>query len=301
MGLFKRKQKQTPPPVTDGVDQASQVIYDEKYRDELRQIGRDHLKKIINESTLDLKQDIAEMMDRVSGEARDYVRHQLDATVSRLNSEITNQLNERIGDYSRISAEAQELVIQSLSRNAQMVYEKYQQMTANLQQVVANQEVMMVSVFQDNKSRVMAVQSEQDEALKQLRESIDQAKQETEQLSQAMRHNISQQATRLNSIYQENLNRVNETHSSQAATIETLSKSTKALERQYQELAQLLDKTVAEQKARVSELINENMAQIVEHYLVGALGEQSDLRSQIPSILESMEKNKQAMVEDMNL
>jgi hypothetical protein len=44
-----------------------------------------------------------------------------------------------------------------------------------------------------------------------------------------------------------------------------------------------------------------NMAQIVEHYLLGALGDQYDLKAQLPSIIKQMEANKDVIVEDMKL
>jgi hypothetical protein len=43
------------------------------------------------------------------------------------------------------------------------------------------------------------------------------------------------------------------------------------------------------------------MAQIVEHYLLGALGDQFDMKAQLPSILQQLEENKQAIVDDMKL
>lgn len=43
------------------------------------------------------------------------------------------------------------------------------------------------------------------------------------------------------------------------------------------------------------------MARILEHYLIGALGEQTHFKAQLPSIIEQLEKNKQAMMDDMKL
>jgi hypothetical protein len=44
-----------------------------------------------------------------------------------------------------------------------------------------------------------------------------------------------------------------------------------------------------------------NMARIIEQYLLGALGDQYDLKAQLPSIIGQMEANKQAIVDDMKL
>ena len=43
------------------------------------------------------------------------------------------------------------------------------------------------------------------------------------------------------------------------------------------------------------------MAQVVEHYLLGALGDQYDVKAQLPSIIKQLEDNKQVIVDDMKL
>ncbi len=299
MGLFRKKQSGPTP--EEEAQAAAQSAFDEQYREELRQIGREQFRQAISAQTAHLEQEVDAMMQRVTDDLKEYATKHLDLTIGRLNTEITKQLGERINDYTRVSGEAQELVTQSLTRNTQQVYEKYQQMSANLQQVVSSQEVQMVTVFQDNKSRVAAMQSEQERILQSLRESEEKTRAAAEQMTQAVRQNVSSQATKLTAVYQENLDRVVQTRDAQAAMLETLTQSTQALQGQYQQLAQLLDKSIADQKAMVAELINDNMSRIVEHYLVGALGEQSDLRAQLPSILRQMEEHKQDMVEDMKL
>jgi hypothetical protein len=43
------------------------------------------------------------------------------------------------------------------------------------------------------------------------------------------------------------------------------------------------------------------MAVVVEHYLLGALGEQYDMKAQLPMIIKQMDANKKAMMDDMKL
>ena len=43
------------------------------------------------------------------------------------------------------------------------------------------------------------------------------------------------------------------------------------------------------------------MARIIEHYLLEALGDQYDLKAQLPAIIQQLETNKQAIVDDMKL
>ena len=301
MGLFSKKQSSGQPTTQDEVVETTDAVFDQQYRDELRQIGRDHFKQLIDASAANLKNNIDTTVKQVSGDLKEYMTRQLDITISAVNTEITSQLNERITEFNRQATEAQDLAAQSLNRNAQAVYEKYHQLSAALQQTVTSQEVMMITVFQESKDRAAAAQVGQDKAIEALNQSVASSRQKTEQLQQAMQQNISDQATKLAQLYQESLTQVTEARRAQNTALQTLGASTQALQQRHQQLSDMLDKSVADQKAMLVETINDNMARIIEHYLVGALGEQSDLKTQLPAILERLEQNKQVMSEDMKL
>jgi BMFP domain-containing protein YqiC len=299
MGIFKRK-KQHKSQQLEPAGVAEQV-FDEQYREELRQAGREHFQKILDANSTDLKQDMDAILEQLTGSLRRHLASQLDLAITRVNNDISNQLKEQMIEYNRVSSEAQELVIQSLSRNAQAVHEKYQQMSSNLQQVVANQEVMMVGVFQDNQSRVSAIQSEQEKSFEYLRASLESARHQSEELAQALRQSAEEQSHKLDAIYRENIDTTSQIKQSQETAIATLQQTVAGLERQYAQLQQLLDQSIAKQKAMAAEMIDENMARILEHYLIGALGERSDLVRDLPNILEKMDEHKQAMMDDMKL
>ena len=296
MGLFKKRKKQSAEPA-DVVEQ----VFDAQYRDELRKLGKDHFKHLIETKTGDLRGDIDVILEQLTGTLRRHMASQLDLAITRVNNEISNQLKEQMNEFNRVSRESQDLVVQSLSRNAQSVHEKYQQMSSGLQQVVASQEVMMVGVFQENKNRVSAVQAEQEKALETINQSAQRVSQRADQLSSDLEKNVTDQASHLANIYQQNLARLEESREAQNKALESLASSNEELKRQHQELRQLVDTSIANQKAMLTDLINDNMARIVEHYVVGALGEQSDLSEQLPAILQRMEENKQAMSDDMRL
>lgn len=295
MGLFGKQAGQA------ADDPSADLIADKKYREELRQIGREQFKQIVSEQAGRLEKEVDEMMEQVVADLRAHIARRVDALMGRLNAEVTNQLNDRIHQYNQATADAQELVAQSLSQNAQMVHEKYQQLAMNMQQIVANQEVVMATVFQDNKTMVANVQAEQAKTLEQLKENEAQTRQESEQLTRSLRESVTKQSEQLQSVYSENMASVEQTREVQAKTLESLKQSADALETQHKELSKLLDESIANQKSMTIDAINENMARIIEHYLIGALGEQSSLREQLPSILERMEENKQAMADDMKL
>lgn len=298
MGLFRKQQHDTSS--DEGTDSAA-VLADKAYKEELQALGREQFKQMIEKQSVHLEAEIDGMMQQVAADVKVHAARRVDALIGRLNAEVTNQLNERMREYNRVSGEAQELVAQSLSRNAQMVHEKYQQLSLDLQRAIANQEVMMATVFQDSKTQVSLIQSEQVKLLEQLRASEAATRKEAEALTAELRQAVSGQAAKLGEIYQQNLAGVEATRNTQAVMLENLTRTTHALESQYQQLSQLLDNSITQQKAMVAEVINENMARIVEHYLIGALGEQSNLREQLPSILQQMEQHKQAMVDDMKL
>jgi len=58
---------------------------------------------------------------------------------------------------------------------------------------------------------------------------------------------------------------------------------------------------VASQEEMLVGAFQSNMAAIVEHYLLGALGDQYDLKAQLPAIIKQMDENKKAIVDDMQL
>lgn len=297
MGLFKAKGDSA----SDDDAVAADLLADSIYLEELRELGRTQLKELIASQSGRLESELGAITEQVATDIKEHATARVDALVERLDTELTGQINDRMREFNQVTGEAQELVAQSLSRNAQMVHEKFQQLSLDLQRTIASQEVMMATVFQDNKTQVAAIQAQQEKVLEELKTSEETTQREAEALTQALRQTVSGQAAKLGEIYQQNMESVEHTKSAQATMLETLSRTTEALESQYAQLNQLLTKSIADEKAMVTEIINDNMARIVEHYLIGALGEQSGIREQLPSILEHMEESKQAMVDDMQL
>ena len=87
----------------------------------------------------------------------------------------------------------------------------------------------------------------------------------------------------------------------QAAAIATIENTAAAMEQQHQKLTAMLENNLASQEAMLVKVFEENMAKIIEHYLLGAIGDQYDLKAQLPSIIQQLEANKQAIMDDMKL
>jgi hypothetical protein len=87
----------------------------------------------------------------------------------------------------------------------------------------------------------------------------------------------------------------------QELTLNSLQKTAASAEEQGKALENALREHVAAREDNMMKVFGANMAEVVEHYLVEALGTQFDVKSQLPMIVHEMEANKQQMSEDMRL
>jgi hypothetical protein len=300
MGLFQSKQSKKTSPV-DEVSDVVDTVFDEQYREELRTSGRAYFKKTMEENVAIVKQDLDVTIVHVGDELKNYMTTRLDTTIAHVDAELVKRLDERLAEYDRITKDAQDLAVQSLNRNAQALHEKYQQLSQSLQQTIASQEAMMIATFEENKARITVTEDAQEKALQSLEDTAETSQQQSEQLNAALQKNITDQESKLATVYQENIERVTATKDAQETMLQSLKASELALQEQHEQLGTVLEKTIAEQKAVMIDSFESNMAQIIEHYLLGALGEQYDLKAQLPSIIKQLEANKQAITDDMKL
>lgn len=301
MGLFQGKQPAKKPAPQDDAALQAQAVFDDAYRQELRSYGQQYFKQVIDESAVVFKRDLDSTIAKVSTELKDYMTTKLDATIAHVNTAITKQLEGRLVDYDRANKDAQDLAVQSLNRNAQALYDKYQQLSSTLQQTVASQEAMMISVFEENKARMTTVQSAQAVLLKSLQESVQSSEKQTTQLSQTFEAAVTEQQQQLTKVFDATTARIEATKQAQDAALATLNQSAQALSEQHQQLSQTMQKSVADQETMLVDVFEDNMAQVIEHYLLGALGDQYDMKAQLPLIIGQMKQNKQAIMDDMKL
>jgi hypothetical protein len=81
----------------------------------------------------------------------------------------------------------------------------------------------------------------------------------------------------------------------------TLRRTAEEVETQRVQLADALKNEVSQREEAILKIYEENMSKIVEHYVLQALGDQFDLKSQLPYIIGQMEANKTKIMEDMRL
>ncbi len=115
----------------------------------------------------------------------------------------------------------------------------------------------------------------------------------TSQLNEYMKQEITKTLKEEFAKYEESI-----ADAKQIAT-ESIAKTQQAIEQQRQVLSAQLEQQVAGEKARMVEAFQSHMTDIINHYLVAAIGNQIDLNDQLEYILDEMEANKQAIIEDI--
>ena len=141
----------------------------------------------------------------------------------------------------------------------------------------------------------------QEAALDALNKGIKDFQEQQKQLTGALQQNITVQQTAIGTMFEDNKAQIEAMKGAQNAALESLNNTVAALQEQQQQLVASMQKNIASQEELIIGAFEQNMAQVVEHYLLGALSDQFDLKAQLPSIIQQMEQNKQVMVDDMKL
>lgn len=81
--------------------------------------------------------------------------------------------------------------------------------------------------------------------------------------------------------------------------IDSIEKTKTAIEQQREILSQELRREVDAERTRLIQRFGENMADVVNHYVLAAIGDQIDLNDQLEYILGDLETNKAAILEDI--
>ncbi len=81
--------------------------------------------------------------------------------------------------------------------------------------------------------------------------------------------------------------------------VESIEKTKVAIDEERKSLVAQLEKEVGEEKERRIKQFEERMSEIINHYVLEAIGNQIDLGDQLEYILAEMESHKAAIVEDV--
>ena len=115
----------------------------------------------------------------------------------------------------------------------------------------------------------------------------------TSQLNEYMKDEITQKLKEEFAKYEESI------MDAKQLAIESIQKTNSAIDEQRQQLGQQLQQEITAEKQNLLKRFEDNMADIVNHYVLAAVGDQIDLNDQLDYILADLEANKQAILEDI--
>jgi F0F1-type ATP synthase membrane subunit b/b' len=82
--------------------------------------------------------------------------------------------------------------------------------------------------------------------------------------------------------------------------VESIQKTNQAVDEQRKLLSGQIQQEFKDEKARVVKQFEANMADIINHYVLAAIGDQIDLSDQLEYIIADLESNKTAILEDIS-
>jgi hypothetical protein len=115
----------------------------------------------------------------------------------------------------------------------------------------------------------------------------------TAQLNDYMKNEISKDLKKAFDNYQEAID------SAKQLATESIEKTKTAIDDQRKSLGDQMEKEITEEKERRVKHFEENMTDIINHYIEQAIGDQIDLQDQLEYILSELETNKAAILEDV--
>lgn len=87
--------------------------------------------------------------------------------------------------------------------------------------------------------------------------------------------------------------------SAQQLAVDSIQKTQEVIEQQRTELEKQMNEQAFAEKQRIIAKFEKDMADIVNHYLLAAIGNEIDLTVQLDYIFQYLEQNKQAIIEDI--
>ncbi|MBC7707630.1 hypothetical protein H7Y63_00185 [Polaromonas sp.] len=115
----------------------------------------------------------------------------------------------------------------------------------------------------------------------------------TSQLNEYMKTEISSKLKEEFKKYEESI------MDAKQMAIESIQKTNAAIDEQRALLGQAVQKEIVAEKQQLVQRFEQNMTDIVNHYVIAAIGNQIDLNDQLEYILADLEANKAAMIEDI--
>lgn len=124
----------------EGVEQDVEHIFNEEFREELRNRGRLHFEKIIGENAMFLQQDLR----LTTSQLNEYMK-----------TEITNKLQEEFTKYEQSITDAKQLALDSINKTQEAIEQQREVMSQQLITEIENEKQRLVSRFESNMADIV--------------------------------------------------------------------------------------------------------------------------------------------------
>jgi len=115
----------------------------------------------------------------------------------------------------------------------------------------------------------------------------------TSQLNDYMKQEITRNLKEEFAKYEQSIN------DAKQLAIDSIQKTNTAIEEQRTQLGQQVQAQIMTEKQRLVERFEQNMTDIINHYVLAAIGNQIDLSDQLEYILADLEANREAIIQDI--
>ena len=140
LGIGNKNTKAKGDPYDEQAEQATQAIFNDEFREELRNRGRLHFEKIIGENAMFLQQD-------------------LQLTTSQLNEymkkEITAKLQEEFSKYEESITDAKNMAIDSINKTQDAIEQQRQLLSKQVQEQINKDKDRLITNFENNMAQVI--------------------------------------------------------------------------------------------------------------------------------------------------
>jgi DNA-binding transcriptional MerR regulator len=122
------------------VDEIVNSIFDEDFRQELRNRGKLHFEAVLNDNALFLKQDL----ELTTSEIHEYLKN-----------EITKNLQDEFKNYKDTIEYAKKLAVDSIQKTQDVLEEQRKALTSELSKQLEAEKKVLIDNFQDNMAEII--------------------------------------------------------------------------------------------------------------------------------------------------
>jgi hypothetical protein len=126
--------------VGDAPEQNAQQIFNDEFKEELRNRGRLHFEKILSESSMFLQQDLR----LTTSQLNEYMK-----------SEITSKLQSELSNYEQAINDAKQLAIESIKKTNAALDEQRTHMTDQIKAEIVAEKARLVERFEQNMTDIV--------------------------------------------------------------------------------------------------------------------------------------------------